>query len=66
MNAQLAIRATLGTLALALGGCAWDAPMSTVVARSDFARAILHVYSIVTWVTGIIGAPVFLWLLLGP
>ena len=59
MNAQLAIRATLGTLALALGGCAWDAPMSTVVARSDFARAILHVYSIVTWVTGIIGALVF-------
>lgn len=59
MNAQLAIRATLGTLVLALGGCAWDAPMSTVVARSDFARAILHVYSIVTWVTGIIGALVF-------
>ena len=51
-------------LALALGGCAWDAPMSTVVARSDFARAILSVYSIVTWVTAIIGALVFVALVL--
>jgi cytochrome c oxidase subunit 2 len=33
--------------------------MSTVVARSDFARAILHVYTIITWVTVIIGALVF-------
>src|SRR5688500_6886058 len=38
--------------------------MSTVVARSDFARAILSVYSIVTWVTGIIGALVFVVLIL--
>ncbi len=55
-------RARLGlcaTLALALGGCAWDAPMSTLVARSDFARAIIHVYSIVTWTTAIIGVGVF-------
>jgi cytochrome c oxidase subunit II len=57
--ARLALRAVLGTLLLALGGCAWDAPMSTVVARSDFARAILHVYSIVTWATAIIGVVVF-------
>ena len=35
---------------LLLGGCAWDAPMSTVVPRSDFARDILYVYGIVTWV----------------
>ena len=33
--------------------------MSTLVARSDFARAIVHVYSIVTWTTGIIGVGVF-------
>jgi cytochrome c oxidase subunit 2 len=55
-------RARLGlcvTLALALGGCAWDAPMSTVVAHSDFARAILQVYAIVTWTTTIIGVGVF-------
>jgi cytochrome c oxidase subunit II len=58
-RARLALRAVLGTLALALGGCAWDTPMSTVVARSDFARAILHVYSIVTWMTAIIGVVVF-------
>jgi cytochrome c oxidase subunit II len=45
-------RVARGALAvtLALGGCAWDAPMSTVVPRSDYARDILHVYGIVTWV----------------
>jgi cytochrome c oxidase subunit II len=58
-RARLALRTVLGTLVLALGGCAWDTPMSTVVARSDFARAILHVYSIVTWLTAIIGVLVF-------
>ena len=47
------------TLAQVLGGCAWDAPMSTLVARSDFARAIVHVYGIVTWTTAIIGVGVF-------
>jgi cytochrome c oxidase subunit II len=58
-RARLALSTMLGTLVLALGGCAWDTPMSTVVARSDFARAILHVYSIVTWATAIIGVLVF-------
>jgi cytochrome c oxidase subunit 2 len=38
-------------LALMLGGCAWDAPMSTVIGRSDLARDILHVYGIITWVS---------------
>jgi cytochrome c oxidase subunit 2 len=52
------------TLALVLGGCAWDAPMSTLVARSDFARAIVHVYAIVTWTTAIIGVGVFVALFL--
>ncbi len=32
-----------------LGGCVWDAPQSSLVPRSDFARAILHVYGIITW-----------------
>jgi cytochrome c oxidase subunit 2 len=58
-RARLALSTMLGTLVLALGGCAWDTPMSTVVARSDVARAILHVYSIVTWATAIIGVLVF-------
>jgi cytochrome c oxidase subunit 2 len=58
-SAPLAIRAALGALVLTLGGCAWDAPMSTLVARSDFARAILHVYAIITWTTSIIGVLVF-------
>ena len=29
----------------------FDAPMSTVVAKSDFAREILGVYTLITWVT---------------
>ena len=42
---------TIGlALSLGLGGCAWDAPMSTVAARSDVAREILHVYAIITWI----------------
>ena len=40
-------------------GCAWDGPMSTVVRGSDFNRAILRVYTIITWATGIIGLVVF-------
>jgi cytochrome c oxidase subunit 2 len=32
-------------------GGVWDAPMSTVVPRSDFARAILDIYSLITWLT---------------
>ena len=37
--------------------------MSTLVPRSDFAHAISHVYHIVTWTTAIIGAGVFVALL---
>jgi len=58
-SVPVAVRAAVGALALALGGCAWDGPMSTVVGRSDFARAILSVYSIITWTTAIIGVLVF-------
>jgi cytochrome c oxidase subunit 2 len=36
-------------VALGLGGCAWDGPMTTLIPRSDFARSILHVYGIITW-----------------
>jgi cytochrome c oxidase subunit 2 len=43
------VRPLLGALALALGGCAWDGPRSTLVGRSDFARAILEIYAIITW-----------------
>jgi cytochrome c oxidase subunit II len=33
-----------------LAGCAWDGAQSSLVARSDFARDILHVYGIITWI----------------
>jgi cytochrome c oxidase subunit II len=55
LSARLAL---LAATALA-GGCAWDGPMSTVVARSDLNRSILSVYTIITWATVIIGAVVF-------
>ena len=42
-----------------MGGCAWDTPQSTLVARSEFARAILTVYAIITWSAVIIGTIVF-------
>ena len=45
------LRIGLVTVALSLGGCAWDLPMSTLVAHSDVARAILSVYAIITWAT---------------
>lgn len=35
--------------ALALGGCAWDLPQSTLQARSDLAREILGLYALITW-----------------
>jgi cytochrome c oxidase subunit 2 len=45
------LRSTLLALVCVAGGCAWDTPQSTLVARSDLARATLHVYGITTWVT---------------
>ena len=42
-----------------VGGCAFDGPMSTLVARSDLNRSILSIYSIITWVSAIIAALVF-------
>ena len=57
---------TLLVVALA-GGCAWDGPMSTVVARSDLARSTLGIYGVITWAVAIIGLLVFValgWILL--
>jgi cytochrome c oxidase subunit 2 len=42
------------------GGCAWDGPMSTLVARSDLNRSILSVYAVITWACAIIAAVVFI------
>jgi cytochrome c oxidase subunit II len=36
-------------MAVLAGGCAFDGPMSTLVARSDLNRAILSLYTIITW-----------------
>jgi cytochrome c oxidase subunit 2 len=53
--------------AVLAGGCAWDAPQSSLVARTDFARDILHVYGVITWVSLVIAAVVLValsWVLL--
>ena len=58
-------RGALG-ITLGVGGCAWDGPMTTLVPRSDFARSILHVYGIITWVAvaiALIVAAVLVWVL---
>jgi cytochrome c oxidase subunit II len=39
----------VGVVAALAAGCAWDGPRSTLVPDSDFARAILDVYGIITW-----------------
>jgi cytochrome c oxidase subunit 2 len=41
--------AALLLAALAVGGCAWDVPHSTLQARSDLARDILGLYALITW-----------------
>src|SRR5438477_147420 len=55
----LVARLAVAALLVLASGCAWDGPMSTVVRGSDFNRAILRVYTIITWATGIIGLVVF-------
>jgi cytochrome c oxidase subunit 2 len=47
------------TAIVVMGGCAFDGPMSTLVAKSDLNRSILGVYKIITWATAIIGLLVF-------
>lgn len=64
---RLSVRTALVAAAAAAGGCGWDGPMSTLVARSDLNRSILHVYTIITWATLVIGVIVFAalaWILL--
>src|SRR5262249_18007618 len=58
-SGTLMARIALALLLLLAGGCAWDGPMSSVASASDFSRAILHVYAIITWATAIIGLIVF-------
>jgi cytochrome c oxidase subunit 2 len=50
-----------------LGGCAWDLPRSTLVARSDFARQILDLYALITWAAvgiALVVSAVLAWVLL--
>jgi len=44
--------------AVLAGGCAFDGPMSTLVAHSDLNRSILSVYSIITWACAVIAVVV--------
>jgi cytochrome c oxidase subunit 2 len=50
-RARRLVRGGLAGGAGLLGGCAWDGPQSTLVARTDFAHQILYVYGIITWVS---------------
>jgi cytochrome c oxidase subunit II len=63
VNLRTSGRALLPPLAalasLGLAGCSFDGPMTTVSRRSDYARAILHVYSIITWASAVIALVVF-------
>jgi cytochrome c oxidase subunit 2 len=66
-GARLGVRAALGAAAAVAGGCAWDGPMSTLVAHSDLNRSILVVYTIITWAVVVIALVVFTalgWILL--
>ena len=65
MGRQL-LRIGLGVATLGLGGCAFDLPMSTLRAHTDFARAILSVYALVTWaviVIAVVVSAVLAWVL---
>lgn len=57
--ARSASRSVCAALATGLGGCAWNTPQTTLVARSDFARAIHDVYLIIAWAAVAIAAIVF-------
>jgi cytochrome c oxidase subunit 2 len=50
---------TLVLAATVAGGCAFDGPMSTLVASSDLNRSILSVYSIITWASAGVAGVVF-------
>jgi cytochrome c oxidase subunit 2 len=66
-RAHRCLRRAPAVLLVLVGGCAWDGPRSTLVADSDFARAILDVYAIITWASLGIAAVVsvvLVWVLL--
>lgn len=71
MNAATRARRVLSSalpVAFAAGGCSFDGPMSTLPGRSDYARSILHLYTIITWSAVVIALIVFgaeLYILLG-
>lgn len=46
-------------LGLAIGGCGWNTPQSTLIAASDFAREIHGLYALITWTAVGIAAVVF-------
>lgn len=50
---------TLLLAATLAGGCAFDGPMSTLVAGSDLNRSVLSVYALVTWLAAGIAVLVF-------
>ena len=52
-------RTSLPAAAAVTGGCAWDGPMSTLIARSDMARDVLDLYALITWACLAIAAVVF-------
>ena len=58
-SSDLLVRPVAALTALALGGCSFDGPMSTVGSHSDYGRAILHVYGIITWASIVIALVVF-------
>lgn len=57
-RARLHGSVVIGVVGVA-GGCAWDAQQSTLVPRSDFARAIVELYGIVGWAVAGIAVVVF-------
>ena len=56
---RTAARVSVTAVSLLMGGCVWDTPRSTLVGGSDYNRAILQVYAIITWVTVVIALVVF-------
>jgi len=53
------LRMLVPAAAVSAGGCAWDGPMSTLIARSDVARDVLDLYALITWASIVIAVVVF-------
>jgi cytochrome c oxidase subunit 2 len=65
--ARRVLRGVLAIVLLVLGGCAWDAPQTSLVPRSDLTREIQGLYGLITWAAVIIGVLVLgliTWILL--